>query len=518
VWPDEGYWERDVVKKLNYLEKLPLNLAIVGGGGACKFFLDLLQMDSLTSLHINIVGVCDIDPEAEGFRLARELGIHTTNDFRDLFKIKDLDGVIELTGDREVLLELIRLRPRGLGVVEHNISRLLRSLFIVNKGLRLAEQRVSIEKGISDFLIQQTNERIVILNPDFRIVEANESYLEAVGKSKEEVIGDHCYKITHGLTSPCSSTQPELGCPLLETLKTGKSAHVIHEHPTPDGQPFYCDMVTYPLIDQTGEIVRVIEIWRDITDTLSSKLERRVNEMKADLKKVIQEDRMISLGKLVASSVHEINNPIQGLLTFSDLMRNILEEGEPGPQDLENFKKYLSLMSSELERCGAIISGLLSFARQFETEYMGVDLNEILEQVTNLTRHRMEIQNVRLTLELPPRPMIINGNLNQLQQCFLNLIFNALEAMPKGGELIVRSYPGKAPKRARVEIRDTGCGIAEEDLGHIFDPFFTAKEEGEGTGMGLSIVYGILKNHEGEVQVDSQVGKGTSFVLSFPIQ
>ena len=125
--------------------------------------------------------------------------------------------------------------------------------------------------------------------------------------------------------------------------------------------------------------------------------------------KLIQEDRMISLGKLVASSVHEINNPIQGLLTFSRLMEKTLERGQPGPNDLEEFRTYLPLMTSELERCGNIISGLLSFSRHSEVEYKNMDLNELLKQVLTLSRHKMEIQNIRLDVGLTLEPFDCKG-------------------------------------------------------------------------------------------------------------
>ena len=369
-----------------------------------------------------------------------------------------------------------------------------------------------------DFLIQQANERIVVLKPDFTIVDANGAYLRAVDKGKSDVIGAHCYEITHGLSVPCSSYQPDLGCPLVETLRTGASAHVIHDHPMPGGESTFCDLVTYPVREKYGKVDRVIEIWRDITEELSSRWQKRVKELKDDLKKLVQEDRMISLGKLVASSVHEINNPIQGLLTFSHLMQNILNEGELGPENIEKFKKYVTLMSGELERCGNIISGLLSFSRQSEMAPKDIDLNEILEQVIALTRHKMEIQGIQLRTSFSSSPLVVNGDVNQLQQCLLNLIFNAIEAMPDGGQMHVTSKLDKTSANALLKIRDTGSGIAKEDLPHIFDPFFSTKEEGEGTGLGLSIVYGILKNHGGEVRVESQKGKGSTFLLSFPIR
>jgi signal transduction histidine kinase len=303
---------------------------------------------------------------------------------------------------------------------------------------------------------------------------------------------------------------------MVETLRTGMSAHVLHEHHSPEGQPKYCNIVTYPLKDQNGEIFRIIEVWRDITEELSHRWDKKVKELKSDLQKVVQEDRIISLGKLAASCAHEINNPIQGLLTFSHLMQEILAQGKPSSEDLEQFKKYLSLMSKELERCGNIVSGLLSFSRESTIEYNMIDLNEVLEAVLTLTQHKMKLKNIQVIAKLSPKPLMAKGDANQLQQCFLNLIFNAISAMPNGGELYVISKPDKAQKKACIEIRDTGYGIPEETLDHIFDPFFTTKEGGEATGLGLSIVYGITKNHGGNIQLNSKVEEGTSVVLDFP--
>jgi two-component system NtrC family sensor kinase len=493
-----------------------VNLGIVGGGRACKFFLFLLRSESFTYLKVNIVGVCDINPEAEGLVLAKKLGIYTTNNFRDLFKIKNLDSIIELTGKEEVLLDIIRFRPKGIGVIEHNIGRLLRSLFEVNQKLKSAEEQLAFEKQFSDFLIHQSTAAIVIINTDFTIVELNEPYLKAVNKSKEEVIGKHCYQISHGFSVPCSSAQPDMKCPMVETLRTGMSSHVIHEHPHPGKGSTYCNLVALPLLDMNGEISRIIEVWRDITDEMSNSWTKQIKELKSNLQKLVQEDRMISLGKLVASCVHEINNPIQGLLTFTYLMQEILAEGKPSPEHIEQFKSHLSFMSKELERCGNIVSGLLSFSRETPKEFKEIDLNDVLTAVITLTRHKMELWDVELTTRLYQGLLIIQGDVRELQQCFLNLIFNAIEAMPNGGKLQIISEPESDKKNVRIEIRDTGYGISKENLEHIFEPFFTTKEEGKGTGLGLSIVYGITKNHKGNISVNSKLGEGSSFVLTFP--
>ena len=497
-------------------KKLLLNIAIVGGGRACKFFLQLLKNESFPYLNINLVGVCDVNPEAEGLLIARQMGIYTTHNFKDLFEIKDLDGIIELTNSKEVLLELIKLRPKTVGIVEHNIGRLLRALSLIDQQLKSAEQQISHEKMISEFLIQQTGEPIVVLDTDFTILEANEAYLKATGKTEAEAVGGHCYKVFYNFDTPCSNHKPEYECPMVKTLRSGESAHVIMDAPVSSGQSGYFEMVTYPVKNSAGEVVRVIEIHRDITKELSSRWEEKVQKLKRDFNHLIQEDRMISLGKLVASCVHEINNPIQGLLTFSRLMENILAQGQPTSKDLEEFKEYLSLMTPELERCGNIVSGLLSFSRETSLEYKTIDLNEVLEAVIALTHHKLELQGIKLTTQLHPGPLWVRGNARRLEQCLLNLVFNAMEAMPEGGALNVVSKLELIQQVVLVEIRDTGSGIDAQSLNHIFDPFFTTKEAGQGTGLGLSIVYGIVKNHGGHIRVKSEVDKGSSFYIRFP--
>ena len=303
---------------------------------------------------------------------------------------------------------------------------------------------------------------------------------------------------------------------MLETLQTGERAQVIHEQWDEEGNPTYCTLETYPVKGEGGEVKRIIEIRRDITKELPSRWEMRLKELKTDLGRLVQEDRMLSLGKLSASCAHEINNPIQGLLTFAHLMQSILSKKEPRQEDLEEFKGYLKLMSDELERCGNIVSGLLSFSRESSMEAREVDLNDVLRSVITLTAHHMELHDITLDLELSNEPLNIRGDVNQLQQCFLNLFFNAIEATEDGGTLSITSRFAAAGPHAEVIVRDTGCGIPEEHADKIFDPFFTTKPEGKGTGLGLSIVYGIVKAHEGEIKIHSEPGEGTTVRLVFP--
>ncbi|MBW2176612.1 MAG: PAS domain-containing protein [Deltaproteobacteria bacterium] len=498
-------------------QKFSFNIAIVGGGRACKFFLELLQTDYLKYLDINLLGVCDINPEADGMKLARKMGIPTTDNFKEFFELENLDSIIELTNSREVLLDLTRLRPKGVGIMEHNLGRLFRSFYNMDQRVKSAEYQANLQKMFSDFLIQESDAAIVVLNTDFTIQEANEPYLKIVGKTRQQVLGAYCYEVYYGLDTPCSSSRPIMRCPMLEACRSGRSAHAVHEFYGSKGRTSYGNIVTYPLKNQDGEVFQVIEVIRDITETISNGWEKRIKELKADLNKMVQEDRMISLGKLVASCVHEINNPIQGLLTFSDLMARILARGDPQPEDLEQFQHFLSIMSKELERCGSIVSGLLSFSREIPLEYKSIDLNEVLDAVITLTRHKMELQNIRLVRNTHSGTLVVKGDNNRLQQTFLNLLFNAIEAMPEGGRLEITSLLNREKREALVEIKDTGCGIRKEYIDHIYDPFFTTKKEGEGTGLGLSIVYGVVNNHRGKIAVESTEGKGTVFTLRLPL-
>jgi signal transduction histidine kinase len=497
---------------------LTLNLAIVGGGQTCKQLLKQLQENTLPFLNINIVGVCDIDSKAEGLLLANALGIYTTFNYEDLFNLNDLDAVVELTNSKEILSELISKRPEGVGIIEHNIGRFLTSYIVLSqKTLRSAEQQIVLEQIISDFLLHLKNEPIIILNPDFTIEHINSAFLSMTAKTKQEVIGSECYKTIYGYDAHCSSAHPEYECPMVETLRTGESAHVIHESTNLQTSPSYRHVVSYPIKNQEGQIVKVIEIWQDITDEILLRWEKRARELKDDLNKLVQEDRMISLGKLAASCVHEINNPIQGLLTFSQLIQDSLSEEKLNQTAIDNMKYYASLMSSEIERCGNIISGLLSFARETPNEYKEIDLNEVLESVIALTQHKMSLTDIELASNVSKKPLAVRGDKNQLQQCFLNIIFNAIEAMPDGGQLTIVSEKDCDTNTARIKIRDTGCGIAEENLHSIFDPFFSFQKAGEATGLGLSIVYGVVKSHLGKIEVDSKVGKGSTFILDFPL-
>jgi len=495
-------------------KKILFNIGIVGGGRACKFFLDLLETTSFPYLDIKVVGICDINPEAQGMVLAKKIGIRTFDSFQELFKISKLDAVIELTNNKS-LPELMAMRPDNVGVIEHNIGRLLRNLFEMSQDLIEVKERAILDRGYYEILFKQTNLGVVVIDLEFNIVDANEKYIEAVKKSKEDILGEKCYEVIKSFYAPCPSEKPGVDCPLIKSLDSEKPSHIIHEHVLPDGNTVYFSISAYPIRDANNKTSHIIELWQEITAEIVEKWENKVKKIHSDMKKIVQEDRLVALGKLVASSVHEINNPMQGLLTFSHIIKDMTHKDSLEKEDLNQLREFNRHMIRELERCGEIVTGLLAFSRESTLELVNADINDILHTVVSLTRHKLELSDIKVKTFLSKSPLIIYMDINQMQQCFLNLIFNAIDAMPKGGEINIKSGFDKIKKKVWVKISDRGYGIREKDIEHIFDPFFTTKEEG-GTGLGLSIVYGIVKDHNGDISVKSIPNEGTSFIITFP--
>lgn len=492
-----------------------INIAVIGGGTRCQALLEMCDTDRFKHLRVQIVAVADINPEAPGLLLARQKGIFTTSDYHDFFQMENLDCVIELTGNEELLRDVIRNKPPQVQVVQYAISRLLSDMVTFRQEYKAQEQDLTYHQSMIQTLFAGIKEPGLWLRPDYRIVDANEAMLKFVGLSRDEVVGRTCYEVSHGSLEPCNSASCH--CPMNETLQTGLSAHAIHEHRDRESQIRYVEVSTYPLRNYLGKVIMVFEFCRDITDEVETQLEQRTRQVKKDLARLVHEDKMIALGKLVASSVHEINNPIAGIHTLARLLLRTLEEGPPAAKDLDQFRQYLELIANESCRCGQIVSGLLSFSRQQKIERQRLDVNEVLRSAILLCRHRMELQHITLEEDLAPELPGMLGDYNQIQQCFLNLMFNAMEAMPEGGTLTITTSLEDKKNMLRVAVSDTGPGIAEKDLSLIFEPFFSTKSEDKGVGLGLSMVHGIVRQHQGTIYVDSKVGVGSTFVLRFPV-
>jgi PAS domain S-box-containing protein len=244
---------------------------------------------------------------------------------------------------------------------------------------------------------------------------------------------------------------------------------------------------------------------------------RKLEREMADQARILHQDKMMSLGRLAASVVHEINNPLSGILNYLRLMNRILSQGPLAEDRREKFQRYLDLVETETKRCSEIVSNLLSFSRKSAPSFGEVHIVELLQRCIILSQHRLQLNHIILDPSIPPGLPMVRGDFNQLQQCVINLIFNAIDAMGNGGELKLQGSHDSQQGQVIITVKDSGPGIAPEDLPRIFEPFFTTKMEGYGVGLGLSTVYGIMQHHRGTVTVDSKPGQGATFTLRLPV-
>jgi len=238
-------------------------------------------------------------------------------------------------------------------------------------------------------------------------------------------------------------------------------------------------------------------------------LARSKQELEMAEEQLIHSEKLASMGQLAAGVAHELNNPLGTMLIYAHLLRRSLEETDPKRADLE-------MIAAEAERCRSIVSGLLNFARQTKVDLAPTDLGAVLrESVAGLERHP-GLEQVTFKYELDPDlPSALLDGL-QLKGAFINMLRNAAEAMPQGGEITLATGR-EGEDRIWAKVADTGCGIPEENIGKLFAPFFTTKPIGKGTGLGLAIVYGIVKMHQGQIEVNSRPGHGSAFTVYLPL-
>jgi two-component system NtrC family sensor kinase len=492
-----------------------LRIGIVGGDMRCKTILEMSQRERLPKVNATVKIVVDPDSESPGFRYAREIGIETTTDLERLGQRKDLDFILDLAGSRHRLVHLLVDKGSRVPVLDAVTSNLLYDILNIQKELINTRRSLSQTKTFLERVINSIQEEILVIDTDFKILDANDAALRAAGLQKEEVVGKYCYQISHQSEAPCSSKDHP--CPLQKVLRSGSHSQVTHRHHKSDGEIRYYELVHYPLKDEKGEVVQVIEIGRDISDELERRVERRTKELKEDYARLVQEDRMISLGKLMSSVVHEINNPLSGIISLTKLVLRNLEEGTTDEKSLATMKEHLRLVVSETTRTSKIVSNLLSFSRQIKVEVQDIDMNDVIQRVFGIVGHKAKLQNIEVRFKLDKALPRVRGNFAQLEQSVMNIVFNAIEAMPDGGELNIATRLVNAEKHeVFIEFQDTGHGISSKNLPHIFEPFFSTKGEAKGVGMGLSVVYGIIRDHQGDIVVKSEEGKGTCFTIRLP--
>lgn len=255
-----------------------------------------------------------------------------------------------------------------------------------------------------------------------------------------------------------------------------------------------------------------LEYLADSFNNMAMALKKRDAQLKEfATQKIMESEKLALIGQLAANVAHELNNPLQGIVTYSHLILETTENDDPSKASIEKIV-------GQATRCRDIIRGLLDFSRQRKPDMTLSNLNSVVEQCLSFVEDQAMFHNIEITKRFEEDLPLIVIDPSQIERVIMNMIINAAEAMDEGGELIVSTQYDPSTDFIELEFKDTGQGIHKEDIEKIFDPFFTTKEVGHGTGLGLAISYGIVKSHFGTITVESKVGEGTTFLVRLPLQ
>ena len=349
-------------------------------------------------------------------------------------------------------------------------------------------------------LLDNLPDGIVHIAPDFRVIWANRSMTEQVNTDEAQLKGNRCYESFWDFREPCVS------CPVARSFHSGEFEE--GNMSTPDGR--LLELRAVPISDESGKVESVIEVIRDITE--HRKLEEQLR----------QAQKMESIGTLAGGIAHDFNNILTAIIGYGYLALMKMGPDDPQRQNIEH-------MLEGADRAAHLTKDLLIFSRKQVSEKRPVDLNEIVRKVEKFLV-RVIGEDINCSMALHSEPIVVYADTHQLEQVLMNLATNARDAMTEGGNLIIGTEQislgddfvashgyGKPGSYALLTISDTGEGMDEETRKKIFEPFFTTKEVGKGTGLGLAVVYGIIKQHEGFINVYSEPGIGTTFKIYLPL-
>ncbi|MBT5528225.1 MAG: HAMP domain-containing protein [Cytophagia bacterium] len=249
---------------------------------------------------------------------------------------------------------------------------------------------------------------------------------------------------------------------------------------------------------------------------LEYKVQKKSEELSEIQNELIHVERIASLGKLSSSVAHEINNPLSGVLTYTKLIYKQLNKLDLDETIKLPILKYLKVIENETKRCGDIVKGLLEFSKKDQQEYANKHLHEIVADAFNLMSHQMKICGISMHTDFTAKFDTIHCSENQIKQACVAILLNALEAVTENGEIIMKTS-NLDNEKIVLEITDNGVGIAADDIPHVFEPFFSAKQKTSGIGLGLAIVHGIIKSHNGNLEVESELGTGTTISIILPL-
>jgi two-component system NtrC family sensor kinase len=349
-------------------------------------------------------------------------------------------------------------------------------------------------------LIESSVDGIIVTNMQGEILIFNKGAENILGYKAEEVVGKMNIREIYP-PGVAEEVMAKMRSPDYGGVGRLTSFPIIHRRK--DGELVDGDLSAALIYDEQGSEIASVGIFKDLRERL--RIERELRETQQAL---LQAEKLAAMGRLTSQIAHELNNPIYGIMNTLELLKT-----EIPPESKR--RRVLDLSLSETQRLAEMLRNMLSFSKPQEEARKEINVNELIEGILLMMERQMREANVRVETHFEEDLPAVMASTNQMRQVFLNMFKNAKEAMPKGGTLTVTTE--KDAGRLLIHIRDTGTGIPEEIRNKIFEAFFTTKQKVKGVGLGLSVCYGIIKDHGGEIRVESEEGKGTIFTISLPI-
>ncbi|MBI5748251.1 MAG: PAS domain S-box protein [Nitrospinae bacterium] len=348
-----------------------------------------------------------------------------------------------------------------------------------------------------DFLnriMMSMQEGILVLDKDYRVVMVNDYLLKLTGLSREEMKGMLCYTAFHGLEKECAE------CNLEETFKTGLSSTVVRRcrNKKKGGDFFDVEVYYHPVFDKEGKVIYVIESVKDISEKL--KYEEELSRSK----------KLAAVGTLAAGVAHEIGNPLASISSLAETIERKSAD--------TYIKGEIKVMASHIERISKIVRDLVDFSRPANYEFRMVQINDVIRDTVRLCKYDKKLEGINIVTELSDDLPDVGTVREKLVQIFMNLIWNAADAVNNKngkGSITIKTDIDNG-KGFKITFSDNGMGMSNEEMNKVFEPFYSTKSSGKGTGLGLFVSYGIIKNLGGTIEVESQKGSGTKFTVTLP--
>lgn len=357
-------------------------------------------------------------------------------------------------------------------------------------------QRLTVSRDYVDNIINSMNDTLIVINPDTTIRTVNYALMNLLGYKEDEIIGKKMNVLLADDISLFKGEEWE------DLLQKGSIQDYDMDYITKDGESIPVSFSGSVMKDEAGNIISIVGMARDMREVIKLK------------KQLFQTEKMAAVGQLAGGVAHEINNPMSVILGFAQTVsRRVTDKTDPF---------YLPLRSIEREaiRCKKLVGDLLTFSRVSKTEREVISVSALIDETLSLIESKCRIKGVELKREVPADLPAVMANKNQIQQVIVNLCNNGIDAIDGTGTLTIAASVEEKGKLKNVAIKviDTGHGIPPDIKERIFEPFFTTKEVGKGTGLGLGISYEIIQKHGGNIEVASEEGKGSTFIISLPVK